>query len=381
VTKQKPTKISSPTNSLLQFLGQFANILQTHLFPPLQEELGGIGDLHRKLVATLAMLRLDGFLSVRHGRGRPAHSRAAIARAFVAKAVFHIPHTRALLERLQIDSALRRICGWNRAADVPDETIFSRAFAELAHSELPQRVHTALIARTQGERLVGHMIRDSTAIAVREKANPKPAQTTPQPKPRYRRRQQGKPKPPEQMTRLERQCSGTMTPAQMIAELPRVCDIGTKTSSSGHRYHWIGYKLHLDVADGQIPITCLLTSASLHDTQTAVPMAEISAQRVKSLYDLMDKGYESCLIEEHSQKLGHVPIMDRQKRGEQDYQMEPHRAVRFRERTAVERVYGRLKDEFGGNSVRVRGAAKVMAHLMFGILALTVDQLLRLAPS
>ncbi len=150
-----------------------------------------MGDLHRKLVATLAMLRLDGFLSVRHGRGRPAHSRAAIARAFVAKAVFHIPHTRALLERLQIDSALRRICGWNRAADVPDETIFSRAFAELAHSELPQRVHTALIARTQGERLVGHMIRDSTAIAVREKANPKPAQTTPQPKPRYRRRQQG----------------------------------------------------------------------------------------------------------------------------------------------------------------------------------------------
>ena len=51
---------------------------------------------------------------------------------------------------------------------------------------------------------------------------------------------------------------------------------------------------------------------------------------------------------------------------------------RFRERTTVERVYSRLKDEFGGRHVRVRGAAKVMAHLMFGLLALTVDQVLKL---
>jgi hypothetical protein len=44
----------------------------------------------------------------------------------------------------------------------------------------------------------------------------------------------------------------------------------------------------------------------------------------------------------------------------------------------VERVNARLKDEFGGRTVRVRGAAKVMAHLMFGVLALTVDQILKL---
>ena len=36
----------------------------------------------------------------------------------------------------------------------------------------------------------------------------------------------------------------------------------------------------------------------------------------------------------------------------------------------VERVFSRLKDEFG--------ARKIMAHLMFGVLALTVDQLLKL---
>ncbi len=52
--------------------------------------------------------------------------------------------------------------------------------------------------------------------------------------------------------------------------------------------------------------------------------------------------------------------------------------LRYRERTTVERVNARLKDEFGGRSVRVRGNAKVMCHLMFGILALAADQILRL---
>jgi hypothetical protein len=47
-------------------------------------------------------------------------------------------------------------------------------------------------------------------------------------------------------------------------------------------------------------------------------------------------------------------------------------------RTMVERVNGRLKDEFGGRFVRVRGAIKVKCHLMFGILVLAVDQIFRL---
>ena len=46
-------------------------------------------------------------------------------------------------------------------------------------------------------------------------------------------------------------------------------------------------------------------------------------------------------------------------------------------RTMVERVNGRLKDEFGGRFLRVRGAIKVKCHLMFGIVALAVDQIFR----
>jgi hypothetical protein len=52
--------------------------------------------------------------------------------------------------------------------------------------------------------------------------------------------------------------------------------------------------------------------------------------------------------------------------------------VRYNERSAAERVNASLKDNFGGRYVRVRGHAKVFCHLMFGILALAIDQLMRL---
>jgi len=364
-------------DSLTHLLGTFGQILQTQLFPRLKEELGEISEHHEQFVGALALLEMDGFVAVRHGRGRPAHDRAKVARAFLAKAVFHIPNTRALLDRLAHDTVLRRLCGWEAAAQIPDESVFSRAFAEFAHSEFPQRVHAALVQRTQSERLVGHILRDATAIEVREKPGPKPKPAAPAARRPHRRA--GETKNPEQMTRLERQCSGTMTLQQMLDELPRNCDIGCKLDSRGNKYRWSGYKLHLDVADGQVPISCVLTSASVNDTQVAVPLMLTTAERVTSLYDLMDTGYDATAVREKSRQLGHVPLIPFQKRGSQQQELLPHEKVRLRERTAVERVFSRLKDGYGAASVRVRGWAKVMTHLMFGILALSADQILRLS--
>jgi hypothetical protein len=361
--------------SLLQMIGIFGANLQDRLFPALEEELGTLGGLHQQLVAALALLQLEGGVEVRQGRGRPGHDRVPIARAFVAKSIFQMPTTRALLDRLRCDRVLRGLCGWESAAAVPDETIFSRAFDGFAHSEFPQRMHAALVQRNYSGRLVGHLSRDATAIAAREKAQPKTAPVVPAPKSRPNR--SGKPKPLEKMTRVERQCAG-MTLEQMRADLPQACDFGRKNNSKGKHVAWLGYKLHLDVADGQIPISGLLTAASVHDSQVAVPLAMMSAQRVQNCYDLMDTAYDNGLIREHSRGLGHVPIIRAQNRGAESVELAPHEKQRFRERTMSERVFARLKDEFGGRYVRVRGAAKVMAHLMFGILALTADQLLRL---
>ena len=96
----------------------------------------------------------------------------------------------------------------------------------------------------------------------------------------------------------------------MLEDLPKVCDIGVKRNAKGHQERWTGYKLHIDAIDGGIPVSCLLTSASVHDSQAAIPLARLTSSRVDSLYDLMDSAYDAPEIRAFSQKLGHVPIID-----------------------------------------------------------------------
>jgi Transposase DDE domain/Transposase domain (DUF772) len=374
--------------SLRESLSSYLRRLQDDLFPSLEEALGPLSARHQQLVAVLDMARIEAFVPHWHGLpGRPPAERAALARAFVAKAVFNVPATNMLIERVKTDKSLRRLCGWERAGAIPSEATFSRAFAEFTASELPSRVHDALIVQTQKDRLVGHISRDSTAIEAREK----PVKVAAPEKPKYKR---GRPRteekrPKKEVRRLERQPG--MSLEAMLADLPRHCAVGKKRNAKGHQVSWIGYKLHVDVADGGIPISCVLTAASVHDSQVAIPLATMTAARVTNLYDLMDSAYDIPEIRDHSRSLGHVPIIDinpRSTRGlKEELQAEKKRcrqvghrlaeAVRYNERTTVERVNARIKDEFGGRMVRVRGHAKVMCHLMFGIVALSVDQLLR----
>ena len=101
-----------------------------------------------------------------------------------------------------------------------------------------------------------------------------------------------------------------MTLSAMLADLPRACDVGAKRNGKGYQETWTGYKLHIDTADGEIPISCVLTAASVHDSQVAIPLATITAGRVTNLYDLMDSAYDVAAIKQHSRDLNHVPIID-----------------------------------------------------------------------
>ena len=377
--------------SLRARLSEFWLAIQHELFPALKEELGVLGERYESLITVLELVRVERQLPYLHGlRGvRRKIVRQALARAFIAKAVFDITTTRALIERLAIDRTLRRLCGWISVREIPSEATFSRAFAEFADGELPSRLHQALLQNTMQEHLVGHVSRDSTAIEGREKAAAKRKPPAP-PKRKRGRPRKGEQRPPKEPRRLQRQAA--MTLPQMLADLPTACDVGTKRNAKGHQVSWIGYKLHLDVGDGGIPLSGILTSASLHDSQVAIPLATMTAQRVTSLYDLMDSAYDAPEIRAHSEALGHVPIIDVNPRRNAALKRELQQQalagrsaghvtaeeLRYRERTTVERVNGRLKDEFGARHVRVRGHEKVLCHLMFGVLALTVDQLLRL---
>ena len=69
-----------------------------------------------------------------------------LALAFLAKAVWNLPTTRALVEFLKANRTVRVLCGWERAAHVPHESTFSRAFERFARDRLPERLHGALTA-------------------------------------------------------------------------------------------------------------------------------------------------------------------------------------------------------------------------------------------
>lgn len=377
-------------NQLRETLSQYWLNIQGSLFPWLKEELGELTEKQQQLVMTLELARLEEFLSTTYGLpGRPPADRTAIARAFVAKMVYDMPTTKVLIDRLESDPQLRRLCGWERKSAIPKEWTFSRAFAEFAESRLPERVHEALIRKSYAGEIVGHISRDSTAIDAREKPVKKVAKTEEENTPKKRGRPRKGEERIKEPTRLERQSAG-MSLTEMLDDLPKACNVGTKKNSKGYKSSWTGYKLHIDAADGGIPISCILTSASSHDSQSAIPLATMTSRRVSNCYDLMDSAYDAPEIHEYSRRLDHVPLIDtnprRNKALKEELANESKRRnvanyqtaeeQRYNERSTVERVNGRLKDEFGARAVRVRGHAKVMCHLMFGILALTVDQLL-----
>ena len=364
--------------------------VQTTLFPYLMTQGLALTPALNKLVAVLDLLRVEDAVPGPTGQvGAPPKDRAPLARAFVVKQALNLPTTKSLRARLLTDDTVRRICGWATASQVPSEATFSRAFARFADLGLADAVHAQRVQEWVGDTLVWHQALDATDIAAREHARPNPA-------PQYGRtasgkrrkhpctgRPAGRPKqgtvgePPPQ-TRMERQLD--QVPEIALLELPCLCDTGCKPDTAGHLHHWKGYKFHIVTNEWGVPLRAVTTAASVHDSQVAIPLLQLTARQVTALYDLLDRGYDAEPIRECSQALGHVPIIPEIAHGSKPPpDLEPDRARLYQGRTVAERFNARLKDEAGGRHVRVRGQRKVHAHLMFGLLVIFADALLRLA--
>jgi hypothetical protein len=371
--------------------------IHSGLFPFLEEHLRGeLTPKLRQVVCVLEVLHIEDFTvpAWHQWMGRRRADRDAIARTFVAKAVLDLPTTEALVDLLQRDCVLRDICGWEYAGKVPSSSTFSRAFAEFTQQGLGNAVLEAMVREHVGEAVVHHVSRDSMAINVRERVAKKSKSTgqdealenpqaleKPKEKPKENtKKKRGRPKKGEvrkapDLTRLQKQVGQTAEEA--LAELPTAIDFGCKTDANGKTSFWKGVKVHVDWADGSIPLNAVTTSASMHDSQAAIPMMKQTSQRAISLYDEMDSAYDANLIHQVSRGLGHVPIIDIHPRRTTAAPFDPPTVERYKNRTAAERGNARLKDEFGGRHVRVRGP-KVHTHLMFGLLALFADQMLKL---
>lgn len=378
-------------NKFLQYISHSLHGIQRTFFPDLEEEAGPIPESFVQLTYVLETVHSQKIpLPERCWTGRPPKSRYGIFNAFVAKAYLNIPTTLHLVERLQSDRHLRLICGFETRSAVPSESVFSRVFSEFAKTQLPTCVHEAFVKHICEGQITGHISRDSTAIESREKPEKKESVIEPTPAKRKGRPRRGTPPKTIELSRTQKQMS--MNLEEMLKDLPQVCNRGSKKNSQGFIETWIGYKLHVDTADYGLPISAILTSASLHDSQAAIPLATMTATRVQNFYDCMDSAYDAPEIAVHSWLLNHVPLIDvnprrdaemkeglaSEKKARDALNWKPAEATRYNVRSGSERTNARLKDEFGGRTVRVKGPAKVYCHLMFGILVLTVDQLLRM---
>jgi len=303
--------------------------LQRSLFPKLEECWDSpLTEKERQLVSILELVQVERFVpksSDTQWFGRKLCERESIARSFVAKSVYGYPFTSALIEALKTTRSLRKICGFEKVSDIPSDSTFSRAFGEFADSGLGERVHEALVERSLKTQLVGHISRDATAIEAREKPVKKPPKQKPSSRNRGRSAK-GKHLEPKETNRLERQLH--QSAAQALRELPVACDVGTKKTSKGYKVSLIGYKFHADINDIGLPVSVAMTSASLHDSQVAIPLMKKSTSRVTYFYDVMDSAYDAGAIYELSRSLGHVPIIDKNSRGKDVIPMAPHEASR-----------------------------------------------------
>jgi hypothetical protein len=246
-------------------IAPFSNLLQIELFPLLEAAVGTLGKQARLLISVVSLQPLAHWLVRSPRLGRRPCSRQSLATAFLAKAVYNLPTTRLLIQRLQTDTQLRRLCGWNTVAQVPTEATFSRAFAEFAAASLPAQIHAALVQQTQQEKVIEHIARDSAAIPARQRppeeakqaapvtAAEKPPVHTPYKTATgwHRRGTRGKKhKTPAKAHRNQTTRDTPATPAAHDAEgndrrSAAGCSSGTKKNSQGNKQHWRGFKLHL----------------------------------------------------------------------------------------------------------------------------------------
>ncbi len=273
------------------------------VLPPMQEH-------HRKVATILEFVRPEDIVRQKWATtGRPPVDLALMARAFVAKMELNLDTTKRLIETLKSDEVLRRIVGF--PGKVPSNATFSRAFHEFSRTNLAGRIHEALKSRVLDP---GAIIIDSppdaTAIEGRERAAKKTAPASSPSAPRKRGRpRKGAPRPEKKKTRLEVFCDQKpSTPSTIDRALPKDCDWGCKKNSQGKTEYWKGFKLHLLVANGEIPLSAVLTSASVHDSQAAPYLLKRGVRKVRPLYTAMDAAYDAHPIRTLCHDLGMVSL-------------------------------------------------------------------------
>ena len=205
--------------------------LESYLFPMPEEEIGELTAKMKEFLRIVELLKPSRFITnALRGSGleRPMKDREKLLRAFFLKAVYDLPTTKGLIENLNTNPSLRRLCGWEYRGDVPSEATFSRAFGIFVKEKVCDAIHATIVKENHAEKLVGHASIDSTAIIGREKSCRKNTSKSKEKKKRGRKSKAEIAAMAEQKTaeiktrRLELQMNRTLP--DNLEDLPQGCD-------------------------------------------------------------------------------------------------------------------------------------------------------------
>ena len=260
---------------------------------------------------------------------------------------------------------------------MPGKATFSRALAFLSEQDILEQTLDGIVSMAHEGLVVYHVNRDSTAIPAREKVVKKKEEKTPKEAKKRGRPAKNSPKTPKEPTVIEKRA--TQEAKTSLDGIDKECARGRKKNSEGNVSFWKGYKLHLDVSDTGFPLTALVTGANVHDSQPAIPMEQLTETKVPFCYSLMDSAYDSKVIDEFIRSHGRIPIIDPNKRNDNDRPpLDPAKQERYNIRTTVERANSHLKDSLIPRSIYVKGCKKVSFILMIAVVCLAALKYLQL---
>ena len=147
-----------------------------------------------------------------------------------------------------------------------------------------------------------------------------------------------------------------------------------KAATDGKRKFVWGYKMHLMVdTNHEIPITASITRGNMHDIRQATPLlrqARYINSKFNPKYVICDAGYSSKELRRVIRRQWEAqPIIKAPKHHKKWHKEETTKwQIIFNCRTAVERVFGRMKNHRRLNNITVQRLRKVTVHSLLPII-------------
>ena len=278
------------------------------------------------------------------GPGRPPRKPLGVFKAHLAKRFLGVRSIRELERKLWNDPRLRHICDLEA-----DETTYGRSVL----SRFPQRIG---IERLQ--QIIDHLLRGLKKIKLVKGEN----------------------------IAIDASFIKAYSRIDMKTRLG-YSDPEARIGRSGKGYG-LGYNLHLSIdADAELPVAFTVTPANIRDIQEAPKLLKATRRKLpKGIEHLIaDRGYSSdpFRAEVHKRRIEPIiPYRNNQHEGERgilriDRRFKPHGPTRlkhlYKKRSAIERVFSRLKEQLSLRNHKVRGLINITLHVQFCLIGMLLN--------